>query len=82
MSTQQAPSTAPQRPCRRQIPVVEAARALVRPIVTVLFAGVIAAVVIDQIDAPAWFLGVALPCITWWFGERALLRRSERKEGG
>jgi len=64
--------------------VVEAARALVRPIVTVLFAGVIAAVVIDQIDAPAWFLGVALPCITWWFGERALLRRSERnrKEDG
>ena len=60
-------------------PVVEAARALVRPIVTVLFAGVIAAVVIDHIDAPAWFLGLALPCITWWFGERALLHRSERK---
>jgi len=61
-------------------PVVEAARALVRPIVTVLFAGVIAAVVIDQIDAPAWFLSLAIPCISWWFGERALLRRSERKE--
>jgi hypothetical protein len=82
MSTQQAPPAAPQRPYTQHNAFAEAVRAIVRPIVTVTFAFTIVAVVLEGIDAPAWFLGLALPCITWWFGERALLRRSEahRKE--
>lgn len=47
-------------------------RAATRPIVTVIFAAVIAQIVIDRIDAPQWFLGLAIPCITWWFTERTL----------
>jgi len=43
-----------------------------RPIVTIIFAAVIAQVVVEGINAPEWFLGLAIPCILWWFGERTV----------
>jgi len=53
-------------------------RKATRPIVTVIFAATIAQVVTQGIDAPEWFLGMAIPCILWWFGERAVARAKER----
>jgi len=47
-------------------------RAATRPAVTIIFAAVIAQVVIDGIDAPQWFLGLASGCILWWFGDRTV----------
>jgi len=52
--------------------VADIFRKVTRPIVTVIFACVIAQVVVDKIDAPEWFLGLAIPCILWWFGERTV----------
>ena len=49
-------------------------RAACRPIVTVIFAATIAQVVTQGIDAPDWFLGLAIPVILWWFGERTVGR--------
>ena len=45
-------------------------RAATRPAVTVIFAGVIAQVVVQGIDPPQWFLVLASGCITWWFADR------------
>ncbi len=61
-------------------PVAEVARAITRPAVTIIFAAVIAQVVIEGITPPQWFLSLAIPCITWWFGERFYTRRKEKKE--
>jgi len=47
-------------------------RKATRPVVTVIFAATIAQVVVEKIDAPEWFLGLAIPCILWWFGERTV----------
>jgi len=47
-------------------------RAVARPAVTVIFAATIAQVVTQGIDAPEWFLGLAIPVILWWFGERTV----------
>jgi hypothetical protein len=55
-------------------------RALVRPAVAIIFAAVIAQVVIDRIEIPQWFLGLAIPCITWWFAERTITHVQERKK--
>ena len=54
-------------------------RAVTRPAVTIIFAAVIAQVVIDKIDAPNWFLGLASACILWWFGDRTVQHIKERK---
>lgn len=54
-------------------------RSVTRPAVTIIFAAVIAQVVIDRIDAPEWFLALAIPCITWWFTERTLTHIKENK---
>ncbi len=59
--------------------VPEAARAVTRPIVTVMFAGALTGLAIEGADPPPWFLGLAIPCVTWWFGERFLQRRKEEK---
>ena len=56
----------------------EAFRAITRPAVTIIFAAVIAQVVIEGIEAPAWFLSLAIPCIVWWFGERTIMHKKER----
>jgi hypothetical protein len=54
-------------------------RAITRPAVTIIFAAVIAQVVIDKIDAPQWFLGLAAACILWWFGDRTVRHIKESK---
>ena len=54
-------------------------RAVTRPAVTIIFAAVIAQVVIDGIDAPQWFLGLASACILWWFGDRTFQHIKEKK---
>jgi len=53
-------------------PVVEIIRAVARPAISVIFAAVIAQLVIEGITAPEWFLALAIPTIVWWFGERAI----------
>ena len=77
MSEQQKPST------NSNPPLVEVftafLRAATRPAVTVIFAGVIAQVVIQGIDRPQWFLALAIGCITWWFGDRTAQHISEKK---
>jgi len=60
-------------------PIVEIIRAIARPGVTLIFAAVIAQVVIEGIEPPSWFLSLAIPCITWWFGERFYQHRKEKQ---
>jgi hypothetical protein len=55
-------------------------RAATRPAVTIIFAAVIAQVVVQGIDAPQWFLGLATACILWWFGDRTVQHIKEKKE--
>ena len=54
-------------------------RAIARPAVTIIFAAVIANGVIDRIEIPQWFLGLAIPTITWWFAERTVTHIAQRK---
>lgn len=54
-------------------------RAITRPVVTIIFAATIAQVVVDKIDAPDWFIGLAVPVILWWFGERTMRHIKEKK---
>ena len=61
-------------------PIVEIFRGATRPVVTVIFAAVIAQVVVEKITAPQWFLGLAIPCILWWFGERTVTHIQEKKQ--
>ncbi|MFO7903859.1 MAG: hypothetical protein R6U98_14440 [Pirellulaceae bacterium] len=63
-------------------PVAEVARASTRPIVTIIFAAVIAQVVVERIDAPQWFLALASGCVLWWFGDRTAQHIKERKIQG
>ena len=53
-------------------------RAVTRPAVTIIFAAVIAQVVIEGIDAPQWFLALASACILWWFGDRTVQHIRDR----
>ena len=55
-------------------------RAVTRPAVTVIFAAVIAQVVVEGIDAPQWFLSLASACILWWFGDRTIQHIKEKKK--
>jgi len=52
--------------------IAEVFKSVTRPAVTVIFAATIAQVVTQRIDAPQWFLGLAIPVILWWFGERTV----------
>ena len=60
--------------------VIEFIKALIRPIITVMFAAVIVQLVTQEIEAPAWFLSLAIPCITWWFVDRTRQHIKEKKE--
>jgi len=60
--------------------VTDMLRAIVRPAVTIIFAAVIAQVVVEGIAAPQWFLGLAATCILWWFGDRTVQHIKEKKE--
>jgi len=55
-------------------------RAVTRPIVTAIFAAVIAQIVVEGIEPPTWFLSLAIPIISWWFVERAVTHVQERKQ--
>ena len=54
-------------------------RKATRPIVTVIFAAVIAKVVVEGIDAPDWFIALAATSILWWFGDRTRQHIKEKK---
>ena len=41
-------------------------------------ADIIAQVVVEGIDAPQWFLGLASACILWWFGDRTVQHLRDR----
>lgn len=54
--------------------VVKVARAVTRPIVTIIFAAVIADCVVNQIDPPTWFLSLSMSVIGFWFVDRGVHR--------
>jgi hypothetical protein len=54
-------------------------RAVARPAVTIIFAAVIAQVVVQGITPPDWFLPLAAPVIGWWFVERTVTHIKEGK---
>jgi len=56
-------------------------RAVTRPVVTIIFAAVIAQVVVERIDAPEWFIALACGVILWWFGDRTVQHIKEKKGG-
>jgi len=59
--------------------IAEIFRAATRPIVTIIFAAVIAQVVVERIDAPEWFLAMAGVVILEWWGERTIKHIKEKK---
>ena len=74
------PNHAPSTPQKSN--VAEAARAVTRPIVTILFATALIAGEFEGIDFSEWFVyGLAMPCILSWFGERTITRIRENKGG-
>ena len=60
--------------------IAEIFRAATRPAVTVIFAAVIAQVVVERIDAPDWFIALATACILWWFGDRTVQHVRENQK--
>ena len=54
-------------------------RKATRPAVTVIFAAVIAQIVVEGIDAPEWFIAMAGVVIIEWWGERAIRHIKEKK---
>jgi FlaG/FlaF family flagellin (archaellin) len=63
----------------RRIALVELARAVARPAITIILAATVAQVVTQGIEAPAQFWGLAIMSITWWFGERTAQHIKEQK---
>jgi len=59
--------------------VVQIIRAIARPAISVIFAAVIAQVVIEGRPVPEWFLGLAIPTIAWWFSERTITHLKNNK---
>lgn len=60
------------------IPLTALVVSATRPIVTIIFAAVIADSVVNSNEPPQWFLSLAIPVIVWWFGERAYRHSKER----
>jgi len=58
--------------------VTQIIRAIARPAISIIFAAVIAQIVVEKITAPEWFLGMAIPIITWWFVERTVTHVKEK----
>ena len=50
----------------------EVFRMATRPIVTIICMATIAEVVVEKIDAPQWFIGMAVTIVLFWFGERTV----------
>jgi len=71
--TAPASSQGPTRQFQSGLPRV--ARAVTRPIITIVMVAVVAQIVIEGITPPDWFTyGLAMPVILSWFGERAIRR--------
>ena len=60
--------------------ITDLLRSVARPAVTIIFAAVIAQVVVEKIDAPEWFIGLASVVILWWFGDRTARHIRKGKE--
>jgi len=60
-------------------PITEIIRSLARPAISVIFAAVIAQVVVERIDAPDKFWAIAGVVILWWFGDRTVQRIKGKK---
>jgi hypothetical protein len=58
--------------------MIEIIRAITRPAVTIIFAAVIAQVVIDRLEVPDWFLIMANVVILEWWGERVVTHIKEK----
>jgi hypothetical protein len=56
-------------------------RAVARPVITIIFAAVIAQAVTQGRSVPEWFLALAIPCITWWFAERTVTHIKGKNAG-
>lgn len=59
--------------------VADIFRTATRPVVTIIFAAVIAQVVVEGIDAPDWFTALAIGVITRWFGDRTVSKIKEKQ---
>lgn len=59
--------------------VVDIVRGATRPIVTIIFAAVVAQIVVQKIEAPAWFLSLSGVCILWWFGQQTIRSLKDKK---
>lgn len=55
-------------------------RKTTRPIVTIIFAAVIAQLVTQGIAAPDWFIAIANIIIVWWFGDRTAQHFMQKKQ--
>ena len=62
-----------------QMDIGDIFRKVTRPIVTLIFACVIAQVVTQGIDAPEWAIGLMMSVILWWFGDRTARHIREKK---
>ena len=54
-------------------------RAAARPVITIIFTAALVDMVVSGITPPVWFLSIAIPTITWWFGERAVTHYKNNK---
>ena len=52
--------------------MLEVVKAIARPAISILFAVALVVMVIMGNPVPEWFLGLAIPIISWWFVERAV----------
>ena len=73
------PFTACSASKRPPLDVGDIFRKATRPVVTVIFAGTLAQVVTQGIDAPEWATGLMMAVIAWWFGDRTIGRLKEKK---
>ena len=53
-------------------------KAAARPALSVMFGIALVVGVLKGIAFPEWFLGLSIPAILWWFGERTLTHAKER----
>ena len=58
--------------------MIEFCRSMVRPIVTVIFAGVIAQIIVEQIPIPEYQWLVLVIPIGWWFRDRTIAHSKKK----
>lgn len=60
--------------------MIEFCRSMVRPIVTFIFAAVIAQVIVEQIPIPEYQWLVLVIPIGWWFRDRTIAHNKKKPE--